>query len=189
MVPRALPGVIPEHCRPGINSEHSWVWPTPLPQLPGAISWLGICYPPANTNPHSLGLYPEFLPFLLWGPPTPPHSMMVPGNAAGVAKQFLRCIFHQLAPNGIFPQLFQSTIKGQSCQAPSTPVPQKGTWTPTLMFSLHLADGTFLRTLASSLMDFNELSSIAALSQLLEVGLCGDPTMNDARRHFMQTQE
>jgi len=69
------------------------------------------------------------------------ESMMVPGNAAGVAKQFLRCIFHQLAPNGIFPQLFQSTIK----------------------------DGTFLRTLATSLMDFNELSSIAALSQLLEV--------------------
>nr|XP_038968314.1 protein unc-79 homolog isoform X22 [Rattus norvegicus] len=68
------------------------------------------------------------------------HSMMVPGNAAGVAKQFLRCIFHQLAPNGIFPQLFQSAIK----------------------------DGTFLRTLATSLMDFNELSSIAALSQLLE---------------------
>ncbi|XP_008819923.1 protein unc-79 homolog isoform X10 [Nannospalax galili] len=68
------------------------------------------------------------------------ESMMVPGNAAGVAKQFLRCIFHQLAPNGIFPQLFQSTIK----------------------------DGTFLRTLATSLMDFNELSSIAALSQLLE---------------------
>ncbi|KAB0402419.1 hypothetical protein E2I00_001401 [Balaenoptera physalus] len=70
-------------------------------------------------------------------------SMMVPGNAAGVAKQFLRCIFHQLAPNGIFPQLFQSTIK----------------------------DGTFLRTLATSLMDFNELSSVAVLSQLLEVGL------------------
>uniref|UniRef100_A0A8C6QFL0 Unc-79 homolog n=1 Tax=Nannospalax galili TaxID=1026970 RepID=A0A8C6QFL0_NANGA len=68
------------------------------------------------------------------------RDMMVPGNAAGVAKQFLRCIFHQLAPNGIFPQLFQSTIK----------------------------DGTFLRTLATSLMDFNELSSIAALSQLLE---------------------
>uniref|UniRef100_G3T0V8 Unc-79 homolog, NALCN channel complex subunit n=1 Tax=Loxodonta africana TaxID=9785 RepID=G3T0V8_LOXAF len=68
------------------------------------------------------------------------ESMMVPGNVAGVAKQFLRCVFHQLAPNGIFPQLFQSTIK----------------------------DGTFLRTLATSLMDFNELSSIAALSQLLE---------------------
>ncbi|XP_065259749.1 protein unc-79 homolog isoform X3 [Emys orbicularis] len=68
------------------------------------------------------------------------ESMMIPGNAAGVAKQFLRCIFHQLAPNGIFPQLFQSNIK----------------------------DGSFLRTLATSLMDFSELSSVAALSQLLE---------------------
>uniref|UniRef100_A0A8C4VMF1 Unc-79 homolog, NALCN channel complex subunit n=1 Tax=Gopherus evgoodei TaxID=1825980 RepID=A0A8C4VMF1_9SAUR len=63
------------------------------------------------------------------------ESMMIPGNAAGVAKQFLRCIFHQLAPNGIFPQLFQSNIK----------------------------DGSFLRTLATSLMDFSELSSVAAL--------------------------
>ncbi|XP_015206538.1 protein unc-79 homolog isoform X2 [Lepisosteus oculatus] len=68
------------------------------------------------------------------------ESMMIPGNAAGVAKQFLRCVFHQLAPNGILPQLFQSNIK----------------------------DGSFLRTLASSLMDFNELSSVAALNQLLE---------------------
>ncbi|KAM9293856.1 protein unc-79 homolog isoform 2-T2 [Gastrophryne carolinensis] len=67
-------------------------------------------------------------------------SMMIPGNVAGVAKQFLRCVFHQLAPNGIFTQLFQSNIK----------------------------DGSFLRTLAASLMDFNELSSFAALSQLLE---------------------
>ncbi|XP_075470590.1 protein unc-79 homolog isoform X5 [Ascaphus truei] len=68
------------------------------------------------------------------------ESMMIPGNAAGVAKQFLRCVFHQLAPNGIFSQLFQSNIK----------------------------DASFLRTLATSLMDFNELSSFAALSQLLE---------------------
>uniref|UniRef100_H3BIL2 Unc-79 homolog, NALCN channel complex subunit n=1 Tax=Latimeria chalumnae TaxID=7897 RepID=H3BIL2_LATCH len=68
------------------------------------------------------------------------ESMLIPGNAAGVAKQFLLCVFHQLAPNGILPQLFQSNIK----------------------------DGNFLRTLASSLMDFNELSSVAALNQLLE---------------------
>ncbi|CAL8272795.1 unnamed protein product [Merluccius merluccius] len=67
-------------------------------------------------------------------------SMLIPGNAAGVAKQFLRCMFHQLAPNGILPQLFQSNIK----------------------------DGCFLRTLASSLIDFNELSSVAALNMLLE---------------------
>lgn len=32
------------------------------------------------------------------------------------------------------------------------------------------SDGSFLRTLATSLIDFNELSSVAALSQLLEVG-------------------
>ncbi|KAM9571176.1 protein unc-79 homolog isoform 5-T5 [Salvelinus alpinus] len=70
------------------------------------------------------------------------ESMLIPGNAAGVAKQFLRCVFHQLAPNGILPQLFQSNIK----------------------------DGGFLRTLAFSLIDFNELSSVAALNQLLEVG-------------------
>uniref|UniRef100_A0A8C8GYT3 Unc-79 homolog, NALCN channel complex subunit n=1 Tax=Oncorhynchus tshawytscha TaxID=74940 RepID=A0A8C8GYT3_ONCTS len=68
------------------------------------------------------------------------ESMLIPGNAAGVAKQFLRCVFHQLAPNGILPQLFQSNIK----------------------------DGGFLRTLAFSLIDFNELSSVAALNQLLE---------------------
>uniref|UniRef100_A0A671W6R9 Unc-79 homolog, NALCN channel complex subunit n=1 Tax=Sparus aurata TaxID=8175 RepID=A0A671W6R9_SPAAU len=67
-------------------------------------------------------------------------SMLIPGNVAGVAKQFLRCMFHQLAPNGILPQLFQSNIK----------------------------DGSFLRTLASSLIDFNELSSVAALNMLLE---------------------
>ncbi|XP_016352346.1 protein unc-79 homolog [Sinocyclocheilus anshuiensis] len=61
-------------------------------------------------------------------------------SGSGVAKQFLRCVLHQLAPNGILPQLFQSNIK----------------------------DGSFLRTLATSLIDFNELSSVAALSQLLE---------------------
>lgn len=40
------------------------------------------------------------------------YSMLIPGNVAGVAKQLLRCMFHQLAPNGILPQLFQSNIKG-----------------------------------------------------------------------------
>ncbi|KAG7277879.1 LOW QUALITY PROTEIN: hypothetical protein CRUP_036279, partial [Coryphaenoides rupestris] len=73
-------------------------------------------------------------------PTTMADSMLIPGNAAGVAKQFLRCMFHQLAPNGILPQLFQSNIK----------------------------DGSFLRTLASSLIDFNDLSSVAALNMLLE---------------------
>lgn len=99
-------------------------------------------------------------------------SMMVPGNAAGVAKQFLRCLFHQLAPNGIFPQLFQSTIKGNSPGGVQTPPTRLVASTRTLLsLPVHFPDGTFLRTLATSLMDFNELSSIAALGQLLEVGL------------------
>lgn len=38
------------------------------------------------------------------------------------------------------------------------------------IFLLSFADGSFLRTLASSLIDFNELSSVAALNMLLEVG-------------------
>ena len=98
--------------------------------------------------------------------------MMVPGNAAGVAKQFLRCIFHQLAPNGIFPQLFQSTIKGNHPRGRLTPQTWPVAETRTLLnLTIDFPDGTFLRTLATSLMDFNELSSIAALSQLLEVGL------------------
>ena len=97
---------------------------------------------------------------------------MVPGNAAGVAKQFLRCIIHQLAPNGIFPQLFQSTIKGNASGRVPRPQTWAGCWNRTLLsLSVHFPDGTFLRTLATSLMDFNELSSVAALSQLLEVGL------------------
>lgn len=41
----------------------------------------------------------------------------------------------------------------------------------TLIYNISWSsDGSFLRTLATSLIDFNELSSVAALSQLLEVG-------------------
>ena len=36
-----------------------------------------------------------------------------PGHCCTVAKQFLRCTLHQLAPNGIFPQLFLSKIEGE----------------------------------------------------------------------------
>lgn len=96
-------------------------------------------------------------------------SMMIPGNAAGVAKQFLRCVFHQLAPNGIFPQLFQSNIKGSMWYLSAfltLSVPFVGLQCKNV---IQISDGSFLRTLATSLMDFSELSSIAALSQLLEV--------------------
>ncbi|XP_072170179.1 protein unc-79 homolog [Diadema setosum] len=63
-----------------------------------------------------------------------------PGHSCTVAKQFLRCTLHQLAPNGIFPQLFLSKIEDQS----------------------------FLPTMAAALQDFNELSPTDAISHLLE---------------------
>ncbi|CAG10570.1 unnamed protein product [Tetraodon nigroviridis] len=89
------------------------------------------------------------------------ESMLIPGNVAGVAKQFLRCMFHQLAPNGILPQLFQSNIK----------------------------DGSFLRTLASSLIDFNELSSVAALNMLLEVGPFSAPCGETFRQQGLNNKK
>ncbi|XP_041469783.1 protein unc-79 homolog [Lytechinus variegatus] len=63
-----------------------------------------------------------------------------PGHCCTVAKQFLRCTLHQLAPNGVFPQLFLSKIEDQ----------------------------TFLPTMASSLQDFNELNPTDAIIHLLE---------------------
>ncbi|XP_033097176.1 protein unc-79 homolog [Anneissia japonica] len=63
-----------------------------------------------------------------------------PGHVCSVAKQFLRCICHQLAPNGIFVTLFLSRIEDQ----------------------------TFLKTLALALDDFGELSAMDAVHRLLE---------------------
>ncbi|XP_071963470.1 protein unc-79 homolog isoform X2 [Antedon mediterranea] len=63
-----------------------------------------------------------------------------PGHVCSVAKQFLRCICHQLAPNGVFVTLFLSKIE----------------------------DHTFLKTLALALDDFGELSAMDAVHRLLE---------------------
>ncbi|PIK34598.1 hypothetical protein BSL78_28574 [Apostichopus japonicus] len=63
-----------------------------------------------------------------------------PGHCCTVASQFLRCVLHKLAPNGIFPQLFLSKIE----------------------------DYTFLKTMAIALTDFNELTPTDAITHLLE---------------------
>ncbi|XP_046579791.1 LOW QUALITY PROTEIN: protein unc-79 homolog [Haliotis rubra] len=67
-------------------------------------------------------------------------SVMMPGNSVSIARQFLRCVLHQLAPNGIFPMLFTSNLE----------------------------DPHFLKTMAAALVDFNDLTSHAPLQYLLE---------------------
>lgn len=40
-------------------------------------------------------------------------NVHLPGGAISVAHQFLRCILHQLAPNGVFVQMFQTQATGE----------------------------------------------------------------------------
>ncbi|VUZ57114.1 unnamed protein product, partial [Hymenolepis diminuta] len=37
-------------------------------------------------------------------------NVIVSGNTASIARQFLRCTMYNLAPNGLFTQLFQTPI-------------------------------------------------------------------------------
>ncbi|XP_017885375.1 protein unc-79 homolog isoform X4 [Ceratina calcarata] len=70
-------------------------------------------------------------------------NMHLPGGAISVAHQFLRCVLHQLAPNGVFLQMFQT----------------------------HLNESTrmqFFKSVTQALVDFNELNPIAPLQLLLE---------------------
>ncbi|XP_024935949.1 protein unc-79 homolog isoform X2 [Cephus cinctus] len=70
-------------------------------------------------------------------------NMHLPGGAVSVAHQFLRCVLHQLAPNGVFVQMFQT----------------------------HINESTriqFFKSVAQALVDFNELNPIAPLQLLLE---------------------
>lgn len=71
-------------------------------------------------------------------------NIHLPGGAISVAHQFLRCVLHQLAPNGIFTQMFQ------------TNAPEK-------------VRVKFFKSVIQSLIDFNELNPVAPLHLLLEV--------------------
>lgn len=44
-----------------------------------------------------------------WQYENPTH---LPGGSQSVAKKFIRCVLHQLAPNGIFVQMFLTQMKG-----------------------------------------------------------------------------
>ncbi|XP_024081973.1 protein unc-79 homolog isoform X2 [Cimex lectularius] len=70
-------------------------------------------------------------------------STYLPGGAISVAHQFLRCVLHQLAPNGVFLQMFQTNMNETNRMQ-------------------------FFRSVAQALLDFNELNPIAPLQLLLE---------------------
>ncbi|XP_043278465.1 protein unc-79 homolog isoform X2 [Venturia canescens] len=70
-------------------------------------------------------------------------NMHLPGGAVSVAHQFLRCVLHQLAPNGIFVQMFQTHINEKTRKQ-------------------------FFKSVTQALLDFNELNPIAPLQLLLE---------------------
>jgi len=40
-------------------------------------------------------------------------NVYLPGGAISVARQFLRCVLHQLAPSGVFMQIFQTHVDGK----------------------------------------------------------------------------
>lgn len=70
-------------------------------------------------------------------------NLYVPGEVGSIARQFLRCILHQLTPNKVFVQLFQTQVPDQ----------------------MKLS---FFKTMAVALTDFSELSPVAPLQLLLE---------------------
>ncbi|GFV14034.1 protein unc-79 homolog [Trichonephila clavipes] len=67
-------------------------------------------------------------------------NVHLPGGSVSVARQFLRCTLHQLAPNGIFVQIFQS----------------------------HIIEPEFYKTMACALADFTEVNQVTPLLLLFE---------------------
>ncbi|GFT07465.1 protein unc-79 homolog [Nephila pilipes] len=67
-------------------------------------------------------------------------NIHLPGGSVSVARQFLRCTLHQLAPNGIFVQVFQS----------------------------HIIEPEFYKTMACALADFTEVNQVTPLLLLFE---------------------
>lgn len=65
-------------------------------------------------------------------------NVHLPGNVSCIAKQFLRCTYHQMSSNGIFQQLFKS----------------------------HFPDPEFFRAMANSLTDFTEVNQVTPLITL-----------------------
>ncbi|KFD70034.1 hypothetical protein M514_08994 [Trichuris suis] len=70
----------------------------------------------------------------------PFSHIFVPSNCRSVARQFVRIVLHQLAPNRLFASLFESDIM----------------------------EPQFFKTIASCLADFQELNSVQVIQHLME---------------------
>jgi hypothetical protein len=70
-------------------------------------------------------------------------NLYVPGEVGAIARQFLRCLLHQLTPNKVFIQLFQTQVPEDMKQS-------------------------FFKTIASALTDFVELTPVTPLQLLFE---------------------
>ena len=71
-------------------------------------------------------------------------NIYLPGGVSSVAHQFIRCVLHQLAPYGVFSQLFQ------------TKFPER-------------VKVEVFKAISYALADFNELNPVAPLQLLFEV--------------------
>ncbi|KAK2710261.1 hypothetical protein QYM36_013791, partial [Artemia franciscana] len=71
------------------------------------------------------------------------QNLHIPGSSGSTARQFIRCVLHQLSPMGIFPLLFQTSIQAKLRQQ-------------------------FFSTMAFILADFPDLSPFAPLIYVLE---------------------
>ncbi|OXA59651.1 Protein unc-79 [Folsomia candida] len=116
---------------------------------------LGLCLVALETFIHrepglAAPLMPEILkivtrialrPLFAWQAET---SAATPGGVSSVAHQFLRCVLHQLAPYGVFVQLFQTKFPADRVKL------------------------DVFKSITVSLTDFTELNPVAPLQMLLE---------------------
>ena len=94
--------------------------------------------------------------------------MHLPGGAISVAHQFLRCVLHQLAPNGVFLQMFQTHLNGRFRKILQN-VRSLSSFFHNRSFFLESTRMQFFKSVTQALVDFNELNPIAPLQLLLEV--------------------
>lgn len=92
-------------------------------------------------------------------------STHLPGGSQSVAHQFIRCVLHQLAPNGVFVQIFHTQASGEliadNCRAKNR------------LIHCHVSSSAaerrkLFKSIAKALLDFNEMSPASPIHLLVE---------------------